>query len=127
MIFLTDFTNENTRLGKKLKPYALRHFYATTRLLNGTPIGKVALNMGCKEKQIRDHYSHEIEQAEEYSAEFLKYKDRDSSEVFGKEILATDMVYQNIRFIRDSAVSNQPVPNNKEKDDDLLFTDEVKW
>ena len=124
---MTDHTNENTRLGKKLKPYALRHFYATTRLLNGTPIGKVALNMGCKEKQIRDHYSHEIEQAEEYSAEFLKYKDRDSSEVFGKEILATDMVYQNIRFIRDSAVSNQSVSNNKEIYDDLLFTDEVKW
>jgi len=124
---MTGYTNEDIRLGKKLQPYALRHFYATTRLLNGSRPNRVADNMGCEGKQIKKHYSHEIEQAEQYVAELLIYKDLDSSQVIGEEVNATDMVWQNIRFIRNSKVNNESVPNNKEKDDDLLFTDEVKW
>jgi len=124
---MTAYTDEDNKLGKKLKPYALRHLYATTRLLNGTKKGRVADNMGCEIKQIEKHYSHEIEQADQYAAELLRYKHQDSSEIIGEEVNATDMVWQNIRFIRNSEVNNESVPNNKEKDDDLLISDEVKW
>ena len=55
---MIEFTDENKRWGKKFVPYSLRHFYATTRLQNGT--SKIALcnNMGVTEPYLRKHYSH---------------------------------------------------------------------
>ena len=34
---ILQFTDEEARLGKHFVPYSLRHFYATTRIQNGTP------------------------------------------------------------------------------------------
>ena len=52
------FTNENERWGKVFQPYALRHFYATTRLQNGTSQQALCDNMGVKQQYLNKHYSH---------------------------------------------------------------------
>ena len=52
------FTNENERWGKVFQPYALRHFYATTRLQNGTSQQALCENMGVKQQYLNKHYSH---------------------------------------------------------------------
>ena len=52
------FTNENERWGKEFVPYSLRHFYATTRLQNGTNTQTLCANMGVTEPYLRKHYSH---------------------------------------------------------------------
>ena len=52
------FTDENARWGKEFVPYSLRHFYATTRLQNGTSTVALCNNMGVDEKYLRKHYSH---------------------------------------------------------------------
>ena len=44
------FTDENARWGKEFVPYSLRHFYATTRLQNGTSTVALCNNMGVDEK-----------------------------------------------------------------------------
>ena len=43
---------------KAFCPYALRHFYATTRLQNGTTRSALCENMGVTEPYLRKHYSH---------------------------------------------------------------------
>ena len=55
---MTAFTKETERTGKKFQPYSLRHFYATTRLQNGTSTSALCSNMGCTEPYLRKHYSH---------------------------------------------------------------------
>ena len=55
---MIEFTDENNRWGKKFVPYSLRHFYATTRLQNGTSIIALCNNMGVTEPYLRKHYSH---------------------------------------------------------------------
>jgi integrase len=52
------FTKEEERWGKHFVPYSLRHFYATTRLQNGTSKEALCKNMGCGETYLRKHYSH---------------------------------------------------------------------
>ncbi|QNI43860.1 phage integrase family protein [Synechococcus sp. WH 8101] len=52
------FTKEEERTGKHLVPYALRHFYASIRLQNGTSRSALCENMGCTEPYLRKHYSH---------------------------------------------------------------------
>jgi len=52
------FTNENERWGKVFQPYGLRHFYATTRLQNGTSQQALCDNMGVKQQYLTKHYSH---------------------------------------------------------------------
>ena len=52
------FTNEDERCGKHFVPYSLRHFYATTRLQNGTTRSALCENMGVTEPYLRKHYSH---------------------------------------------------------------------
>ena len=52
------FTNENERWGKRFQPYGLRHFYATTRLQNGTSMEALCKNMGVKQTYLNKHYSH---------------------------------------------------------------------
>lgn len=54
------YTNEEERLGKKLVPYSLRHFYATTRLQNGTSKEALCRNMGVTEQYLRKHYDHSL-------------------------------------------------------------------
>jgi len=54
------YTNEETRLGKKFVPYSLRHFYATTRLQNGTSKEALCRNMGVTEAYLRKHYDHSL-------------------------------------------------------------------
>ncbi len=54
---MTTFTNENERWGKKFQPYSLRHYYATTRLQNGTSQYALCRNMGVTEPYLRKHYS----------------------------------------------------------------------
>ena len=54
---MTDFTNENERWGKVFQPYSIRHFYATTRLQNGTTRSALCENMGVTEPYLRKHYS----------------------------------------------------------------------
>ena len=55
---MIEFTDENKRWGKKFVPYSLRHFYATTRLQNGTSMIALCNNMGVTEPYLRKHYSH---------------------------------------------------------------------
>ena len=55
---MITFTNENERWGKKFVPYGIRHFYATTRLQNGTTRSALCENMGVTEPYLRKHYSH---------------------------------------------------------------------
>ena len=43
---ILQFTDEEARLGKHFVPYSLRHFYATTRIQNGTPYDILCRNMG---------------------------------------------------------------------------------
>jgi integrase len=52
------FTDENARWGKEFVPYSLRHFYATTRLQNGTSTVALCNNMGVGEQYLKKHYSH---------------------------------------------------------------------
>ena len=54
---MTNFTNENERWGKVFQPYSIRHFYATTRLQNGTTRSALCENMGVTEPYLRKHYS----------------------------------------------------------------------
>ena len=54
---MTKFTNENERWGKSFVPYGIRHFYATTRLQNGTSTYALCKNMGVTEPYLRKHYS----------------------------------------------------------------------
>ena len=54
---MITFTNENERWGKQFVPYSLRHFYATTRLQNGTSREALCQNMGVTEPYLRKHYS----------------------------------------------------------------------
>ena len=55
---MTAFTNEDERWGKRFVPYSLRHFYATTRLQNGTNTQTLCKNMGVGETYLQKHYSH---------------------------------------------------------------------
>ena len=54
---MTIFTDENKRWGKPFQPYGLRHYYATTRLQNGTSQYALCKNMGVTEPYLRKHYS----------------------------------------------------------------------
>ena len=54
------YTGEEERLGKKFVPYSLRHFYATTRLQNGTSKEALCRNMGVTEAYLRKHYDHSL-------------------------------------------------------------------
>ena len=54
---MTKFTDENNRWGKTFQPYGLRHYYATTRLQNGTSQYALCKNMGVTEPYLRKHYS----------------------------------------------------------------------
>mgnify|MGYP001191215414 CR=1 FL=1 len=54
---MTEFTDENERWGKVFQPYGIRHFYATTRLQNGTSTYTLCENMGVTEPYLRKHYS----------------------------------------------------------------------
>ena len=54
---MTKFTDENKRWGKTFQPYGLRHYYATTRLQNGTSQYALCKNMGVTEPYLRKHYS----------------------------------------------------------------------
>jgi len=55
---MIEFTDENARWGKQFVPYSLRHFYATTRLQNGTSTVALCNNMGVGEQYLKKHYSH---------------------------------------------------------------------
>ena len=55
---MIEFTDENNRWGKKFVPYSLRHFYATTRLQNGTSMIALCNIMGVTEPYLRKHYSY---------------------------------------------------------------------
>ena len=55
---ILQYTGEEARLGKKFVPYSLRHFYATTRIQNGTPYDILCRNMGVEDKYLRKHYDH---------------------------------------------------------------------
>ena len=54
---MITYTNENERWGKVFVPYGIRHFYATTRLQNGTSTYTLCENMGVTEPYLRKHYS----------------------------------------------------------------------
>ena len=54
---MITYTNENERWGKVFVPYSIRHFYATTRLQNGTSTFTLCENMGMTEPYLRNHYS----------------------------------------------------------------------
>jgi len=50
--------DQEAKCGKRFVPYSLRHFYATTRLQNGTSRTALCENMGVTEPYLRKHYSH---------------------------------------------------------------------
>ena len=51
-------TNQDDKWGKHFVPYSLRHFYATTRLQQGTSHNALCENMGVGETYLKKHYSH---------------------------------------------------------------------
>ena len=54
---MTAFSNQDEKWGKRFQPYSIRHFYATTRLQNGTSRTAICENLGVTEPYLRKHYS----------------------------------------------------------------------
>lgn len=52
------YTDQESKTGKHLVVYSLRHLYATTRLQHGTSHNALCENMGVGESYLKKHYSH---------------------------------------------------------------------
>ena len=80
---IMKFTGEEERLGKKLVPYSLRHFYATTRIYNNTPHDILCRNMGVGDTYLRNHYDHTINR--HFIDELTRMRKKTGNKTFLKE------------------------------------------
>ena len=94
---ILQFTDEEARLGKHFVPYSLRHFYATTRIQNGTPYDILCRNMGVDNKYLRKHYDHSTNR--QFTRELTRIKPQGVSlggrllkegEDYGRDFVVTD-------------------------------------